>query len=121
MFTFTDDYKIGIKQIDEEHEQLVALVPMEQKKCLQRTILNFMYWQRIFKKKLKEYAQTHFTHEEHYMELHDHPELPLQKKEHMAFINKVAAFQVDETITEKDLERYDAIYGTLAFWSYFKQ
>ena len=26
MFTFTDDYKIGIKQIDEEHEQLVALI-----------------------------------------------------------------------------------------------
>ena len=24
-------------------------------------------------KKLKEYAQTHFTHEEHYMELHDDP------------------------------------------------
>ena len=103
MFTFTDDYKIGIKQIDEEHEQLVALINGTEKMLAENnTELHVLA--KNFQKKLKEYAQTHFTHEEHYMELHDDPELPLQKKEHMAFINKVAAFQVDETITEKDLE-----------------
>lgn len=103
MFTFTDDYKIGIKQIDEEHEQLVALIN-ETEKMLAENNTELHVLAKNFQKKLKEYAQTHFTHEEQYMELHDDPELPLQKKEHMAFINKVAAFQVDDTITKKDLE-----------------
>lgn len=86
-----------------EHEQLVALINGTEKMLAENnTELHVLA--KNFQKKLKEYAQTHFTHEEHYMELHDDPELPLQKKEHMAFINKVAAFQVDETITEKDLE-----------------
>ena len=38
---------------------------------------------------LKNYAATHFAHEEAYMEhIHD-PELPIQKKEHEAFTKKI--------------------------------
>ena len=55
MFTFTDDYKIGIKQIDEEHEQLVALINGTEKMLAENnTELHVLA--KNFQKKLKEYA-----------------------------------------------------------------
>ena len=44
---------------------------------------------------LKDYAATHFAHEEAYMESISDPELPLQRKEHAAFTEKINVFVLD--------------------------
>ena len=49
-----------------------------------------------FLNELKQYAVTHFAHEEAYMaDIHD-PELPRQQKEHQAFVDKVNSYRFSD-------------------------
>ena len=85
MFIFTEDYKLGITTIDEEHEKLVGLlndaIEMSQDKDL-----DLPSFAAKLKSDLQDYANTHFSHEEAYMEKIQDPELPRQRKEHQAFM-----------------------------------
>lgn len=82
MYQFTEDCLTGYETIDEEHRQLfqtineIAETLMDETKSAQEVLLsakNLVYT-------LKEYASTHFAHEEEYMEkIHD-PELPRQQR-----------------------------------------
>ena len=68
---------------------------------------------------LKDYANTHFAHEEAYMEeIHD-PELPLQKKEHAEFAEKINSFILDKC--QSIFRRTAFLSGTLAVPPYLKQ
>lgn len=103
MFLFTDDYKLGIPTIDEEHEKLVGLLndAIEE---LQNQDLDLQAFAAKLKSDLEEYANTHFTHEEAYMEKIQDPELPKQRKEHEAFIRKVHELPIDGSLTVQNLE-----------------
>ena len=80
MYEFTEDCMIHIEQIDNEHRKLFQMLneaftmvqETEDASAITISLLS----------NLKNYAMTHFAHEEAYMEsIHD-PELSLQKTQH---------------------------------------
>lgn len=85
MYEFTDDCRIGIPEIDQEHQKLFALIneayelSASDNADLRLTAQNLLT-------RLKEYANTHFAHEEAYMKKIQDPELASQKQEHADFI-----------------------------------
>ena len=94
MFTFTKDCVIGVPEIDDEHRRLFELIGEVDAavKAESDSISTAM----ALLNELKQYAVTHFTHEEAYMaEIHD-PELPRQQKEHQAFVNKVNSYRFSD-------------------------
>lgn len=103
MLQYTNDYKIGISEIDQEHEQLFKII--NDTGCLLKegnTPLEVLA--KSLKKQLSDYASTHFQHEEAYMEkIHD-PELNKQKKEHRQFIHKVSSLFASSAPSQKELE-----------------
>jgi len=87
MYEFTEDCRLGIPEIDKEHQHLFSLVNdgyllLSLNKDLRPAARNLL-------KHLKDYANTHFDHEEAYMKKIDDPELPSQIQEHKAFITRI--------------------------------
>ena len=93
MYKFTKDCMLNIEEIDNEHRRLFQMINEAVAMIEQSDDVTHIANSLI--SNLKEYASTHFAHEEAYMEsIHD-PELPLQKKEHKAFTEKVNQFAID--------------------------
>lgn len=89
MYHFTDDCLIGVEAIDDEHRELFRIINDTQE-LLENQIINDKY-DRIIEmlNRLEQYAEEHFQHEEEYMESIRHPELNLQKHQHLFFRDKV--------------------------------
>lgn len=112
MYYFTDDCLLGVEEIDNEHRELFRIIN-ETQELLDNQILNDKY-DHILKMvdRLEEYAETHFQHEEEYMESIRHPELALQKRQHLFFRDKINgitnSFSSDQAQQEvlEDLLRY---------------
>lgn len=100
MLTLTDDYKIGITEIDEEHAYLIQLINASNELLAEKNVDLPKLTQELLLK-LHDYAQTHFSHEEAYMEKINDPELPRQKKEHAAFLKTVNDFVIDDSLTKE--------------------
>lgn len=114
MYQFTKDCLIGIPQIDKEHEYLFELINKAYDALSSSEEDHILIAKNILVK-LQNYAKTHFTHEEEYMEsIHD-PELALQKKEHSAFIEKVTTLMETADVNEKVLHE---ILTFLTRWLY---
>ncbi len=116
MYQFTEDCKIGIDQLDEEHRQLFQMIneatELAQGGADAATIANTLL------RKLKDYADTHFAHEESYMkEIHD-PELPRQQKEHAAFAEKVAQYADTDWATADGTQVLNELLSFMARWLY---
>jgi hemerythrin len=116
MYQFTEDCRIGIQEIDEEHEKLFQLInqTMEMAKIggdSYTTAKNLVT-------QLKEYALTHFAHEESYMEqIHD-KELERQKKEHQLFKEKVNSYQIEELSVDDGEKVMEELLTFAAKWLY---
>ncbi len=67
---------------------------------------------------LKDYAATHFAHEEAYMESINDPELALQKKEHAAFTKKVNEFKLDKSSDKAVRDSFNECISFLVRWLY---
>ncbi len=89
MYHFTDDCLIGVDEIDNEHRELFRIIN-ETQDLLDNQIINDKY-DRILAMvdRLEQYAEEHFEHEETYMESIRHPELNLQKRQHLYFRDKI--------------------------------
>ena len=89
MYYFTDDCLLGVEMIDSEHRELFRIIN-ETQELLENEILDDKY-NRIqeMMERLKEYAEQHFRHEEEYMESIHHPELELQRQQHIVFCEKI--------------------------------
>jgi hemerythrin len=116
MYEFTDDCRTGIQQIDEEHKKLFDLINQTSEVvknggAMYETAKNLLY-------ELRQYALTHFAHEEKYMEeIHD-LELPIQKKEHYRFREKVDSYKID-ALTEANCEKITKeLLSFMAKWLY---
>lgn len=98
MFTFTNDCLIGVSEIDDEHKKLFELIASIDTaiKSNDNPVANAM----ILINELKQYAVSHFAHEEAYMERINDPELARQKKEHAAFIEKVNSYSYADVTDE---------------------
>ena len=98
MFTFTNDCFIGVPEIDAEHEKLFALIADTDNALRQET--GAVEKAILLIGELKQYAISHFAHEEAYMESISDPELARQKAEHAAFTNKVNSYSF-QNITDE--------------------
>lgn len=88
-YQFTDACLIGVEEIDNEHRRLFELIE-EAHNLLENKMIEDKYdrIQSIIAE-LKQYAITHFKHEEDYMESIRHPELEHQKRQHALFSNRM--------------------------------
>ena len=116
MYEFTEDCLIHINAIDEEHRRLFQMlneaITLSQDAADVKPIANNLL------ASLKDYAATHFAHEEAYMEsIHD-PELSLQKAEHAAFTTKMNEFQLDTTSPETAKASLQGLLSYLVRWLY---
>jgi hemerythrin len=116
MYQFTDDCRVGIEQIDNEHAKLFELLN-QTTEMVKKDGASHEGTLKLLAQ-LKEYAANHFAHEEAYMEqIHD-PELARQKKEHALFTEKVNSYSV-EGLSEKELPAaLDGILVFMARWLY---
>lgn len=120
MYQFTEDCLTGYETIDEEHRQLfqtineIAETLMDETKSAEEVLLsakNLVYT-------LKEYASTHFVHEEEYMEkIHD-PELPRQQKEHAVFTEKVNSLDLETMDVSRGIRLLQDMMEYLSLWLY---
>ena len=115
MYEFTQDCLTGIDQIDEEHRKLFSLineaVELPKEARTPQTVKNIL-------EHLSDYAVNHFAHEEAYMEAQNDPELPLQKKEHQAFVDKLMSIDLDklEEIDDNQQEYLHELIEFLGGW-----
>lgn len=113
MYQFTDDCLIGITQIDEEHRALFGM--LNEAFALLGDSVNIPLIARNLIPKLREYAATHFAHEEAYMEeIHD-PELPMQKREHAEFTAKINSLNTGSEFSKEEME---SLLTYLVRWLY---
>ena len=114
MYEFTEDCMIHIEEIDNEHRRLFQMIneaiDLAEHTEDVTTIADSLL------PRLKEYAATHFAHEEAYMESINDPELPLQRKEHTAFTEKMNTFVLDTSSPEAARTSLNDLLTYLVRW-----
>lgn len=116
MYKFTDDCLIGIDEIDNEHRRLFQMI--NEAIDLSKENMDVSAISKNLLPGLKDYAATHFVHEEAYMErIHD-PELPIQKKEHEDFTRTVNSFSLDTSSPEAAVKSLNELLTYLVRWLY---
>ena len=116
MYEFTEDCMIHVEEIDNEHRRLFQMINeavalVDSTDDVQAIASNLI-------KNLKDYAATHFAHEEAYMERLNDPELELQKKAHAAFTTKINAFEPDTSTPEALRASLQGLLEYLVRWLY---
>lgn len=114
MYEFTEDCLIHIDEIDDEHRRLFQMlneaIQLADESADVTPVANNLI------ANLKDYAATHFAHEETYMESISDPELPLQRKEHAAFTKKINTFVPDTSSADAARESLQTLLNYLAHW-----
>lgn len=116
MYEFTKDCMLNIEQLDNEHRRLFQMV--NEAVSLIDTVDDVSTISTGLINNLKDYAATHFAHEEAYMESINDPELELQKKQHAAFTNKVNNFTLDTSSNAAAKACLKDFLGYLVRWLY---
>lgn len=116
MYEFTEDCMIHVEEIDNEHRRLFQMINeavalVDSTDDVQAIASNLI-------KNLKDYAATHFAHEEAYMERMNDPELEIQKKAHAAFTAKINAFESDTSTPEALRASLQGLLEYLVRWLY---
>lgn len=120
MYQFTDDCLTGYEVIDNEHRQLFTTINTISNVLSDETrepgeVLQSAKELLVI---LKEYASTHFAHEESYMnEIHD-PELMSQRKAHAEFTAKVNSADLDTMDVSKGIRVLHDMMEYLSLWLY---
>lgn len=118
MYEFTKECMIGVEEIDGEHKRLFELLnaAMELLPGDDWSVAAF----KSLLHQLKDYAATHFAHEEAYMVKINDPELIRQKKEHAAFVEKIESYDM-AALGQSDndgKEEAGELLNYLAHWLY---
>ena len=116
MYEFTEDCLIHIDQIDDEHRRLFQM--LNEAISLAAEAADVSSIAKNLLQNLKNYASTHFAHEEAYMEsIHD-PELLIQRQEHLQFTEKVNSFTLDISSPEAARTSLQELLTYLVRWLY---
>lgn len=116
MYEFTEDCLIHIDQIDDEHRRLFQM--LNEAISLAAETADVSSIAKNLLQNLKNYASTHFAHEEAYMEsIHD-PELLIQRQEHLQFTEKVNSFTLDISSPEAARTSLQELLTYLVRWLY---
>jgi len=116
MYKFTDALLIGEEMIDEEHKMLFQILneaqaELENGFCPKEALIRM-------RENLVSYANTHFAHEEEYMQsIHD-PELAIQEKEHNAFRKRVADISEHIDSMQDAYKEMQSLLEFVATWLY---
>ncbi len=116
MYEFTNDCLLNIDTIDDEHRHLFKLINdafalVEETDDVTPVAKNLV-------SSLKDYANTHFAHEEAYMESINDPELAIQKKEHATFAAKIDGFKLDDSSPKAAKKSLNELLTYLVHWLY---
>lgn len=118
MYHFTDDCLIGVEELDNEHRELFRIIN-ETQALLENQILNDKYDQiREMVERLAQYAEEHFRHEEEYMARIRHPELEMQKRQHLFFCDKINGITSSFTSDNAQQEVLEDLLKYLVTWLY---
>ncbi len=93
VLAWTEYYTVYVREMDEHHQELFIIINelfdyVGKCKNNKETILRLL-------KRLKDYANYHFSAEEALLDKYDYPGLEEQKDSHKYFIDKIAEFQKD--------------------------
>ncbi len=95
---WTDEFSVGIKEIDEQHKKLVdlinTLIEADDLSVTSDIIAETL-------SELTQYVSYHFTTEERYMKEIDYPDFENHKQEHIKFKKQTVNFLL-ETMEMKD-------------------
>ena len=116
MYEFTEDCMIHIDSIDNEHKRLFNIINEAIATLAESDDVTVLANEIL--KNLKFYAATHFAHEEEYMESINDPELPLQKKQHAAFTEKINSFSVEGMSADEAKNALNDLLTYLVRWLY---
>ncbi|MDF1613595.1 bacteriohemerythrin [Desulfurivibrio dismutans] len=92
MFEWKDEYSVNIREIDEQHRQLVAMINELHEAMMQQRAKDVLGG---LLNKLVSYCANHFAVEERLMQTHGYPEYASHKAKHEKMTAKVMALQND--------------------------
>ena len=113
-YEFTDDCLTHIDEIDAEHRRLFQMI--NEAIALANETDDVAPIANNLVAGLKDYAATHFAHEEAYMERTSDPELSLQKSQHAAFTTKVNTFALDTSSEDAARASLHELLNYLGHW-----
>lgn len=108
---WSDDLSVGVGELDGHHRKMIRLINQLHDGTV--TGLTDETLGRILSE-LADYSVYHFRTEETYMDQFRYPGYPAHRKEHEAFIAKVAAFQDD--LKNRQAGRGVALIAFLQDW-----
>ena len=95
-FAFTDEYRIGVEIIDEEHEELFRIIKRAND-LITAELLHDKYDEIMgVLGELRNYTVQHFNDEEEYMESINYEGLEIQKKTHEMFVDKLNEINLED-------------------------
>ena len=115
MYEFKEEFKTGIPQIDEEHKKLFEIADqiyeLKNEEFMHDKYDNI----RAILEQLREYTDTHFTHEEEYMRSIGYKNMFMQKVQHDALRQQMAEWDLD-SIDENQDEAIDQLLTIVTDW-----
>lgn len=96
MITWRDAYNVGVKEVDQQHQELVVKLNVFLDACVNQQGKEKIEETLTF---LKDYTVEHFQSEEVLMKKYNYPEYDVHKKEHDDFIKTVV--ELEEAIHSK--------------------
>ncbi len=111
MYEFKDEFRTGIESIDKEHARLFEIADRAYTTLMDEFIPDKYDYIVDILNELKDYAATHFQHEEEYMLSINYKKLLSQKVMHNDFIEKISGYDLDKL----DENQKDSILEILDF------
>ncbi|MDD3172262.1 MAG: hemerythrin family protein [Herbinix sp.] len=111
MYEFKNEFRTGIESIDQEHAKLFEIADRAYTTLMDEFIPDKYDYIVDILNELKDYAATHFKHEEEYMISINYRKLFSQKAMHDEFIEKISGYDLDKL----DENQKDAIVEILDF------
>lgn len=115
MYEFKDEYRTGIQQIDEEHKKLFEIAEQAYQLKNEEFMPDKYDHIRHILEQLIEYTDTHFKHEEEYMQSIGYKQMFMQKVQHDALRKQMAEWDLD-AIDENQDETIDKILHIVTDW-----
>jgi len=116
MYEFKEDFRVGIDFIDDEHRRLFEIADKAYNVLMDEFIPDkYDYIVEIINE-LKNYAATHFKHEEEYMESIKYRRLLSQKVMHNDFLEALDKYNIYDLDNENQMEVILEILNLLNDW-----
>lgn len=115
MYEFKEEFKTGIDQIDQEHKRLFEIADQIYELKNKEFVHDKYDEIRSILEELRDYTDTHFAHEEAYMESIGYNNMFMQKVQHDALRRQMAEWDLD-SIDEHQEETIDEILSIVTDW-----